>query len=382
MATKYAKLMVGSYFTNGTGFTSDNRYLIDVPVLIESKSPPAKRKRPVGTEQLFSGTNVQSVRDMRQHGVAIEMGNLPSPAFSYSMTTIGTPSLGQSPPSNNIEEKWWSNQIRSKILNMEINLAQTFAERKQLESMFVDYGGRLIRASRFLRKGDPVGVLNTLLGTRRTSHAYAGWKDALSETSKTASEALLAYQYGIRPLISDVKGAVSEYYKVRSGTPLIRKFTASAHASAGKWGGKVQGNQDLYTTQWAQKASVVCWAQFTDGAQAYDTTAARLGLTNPALLAWELIPYSFVIDWFLGVGNFLEASATITGVQRVGIHVTTRTTETSVGSNLGGTSSRYVKTVSREFKTSLPVAHLHIKSNPLSLSHTTSALALIRQAWR
>jgi hypothetical protein len=33
---------------------------------------------------------------------------------------------------------------------------------------------------------------------------------------------------------------------------------------------------------------------------------AKLGLLNPALIAWELVPFSFVADWFFPVGDYLE----------------------------------------------------------------------------
>jgi hypothetical protein len=32
-----------------------------------------------------------------------------------------------------------------------------------------------------------------------------------------------------------------------------------------------------------------------------------LGLTNPAAIVWELVPWSFVVDWFLPVGSYLSA---------------------------------------------------------------------------
>lgn len=35
--------------------------------------------------------------------------------------------------------------------------------------------------------------------------------------------------------------------------------------------------------------------------------AAKLGLTNPLSVAWELIPFSFVVDWFLPIGKFIDA---------------------------------------------------------------------------
>jgi hypothetical protein len=36
-------------------------------------------------------------------------------------------------------------------------------------------------------------------------------------------------------------------------------------------------------------------------------TLQDVGLTNPLLTGWEVIPYSFVLDWFVGVGDFLSA---------------------------------------------------------------------------
>lgn len=35
--------------------------------------------------------------------------------------------------------------------------------------------------------------------------------------------------------------------------------------------------------------------------------ASNLGLTNPAMVAWDLVPFSFVVDWFLPVGKFLNS---------------------------------------------------------------------------
>jgi hypothetical protein len=35
-------------------------------------------------------------------------------------------------------------------------------------------------------------------------------------------------------------------------------------------------------------------------------TQRTLGLYDPAGLAWELLPFSFVADWFVPIGNYLE----------------------------------------------------------------------------
>lgn len=39
------------------------------------------------------------------------------------------------------------------------------------------------------------------------------------------------------------------------------------------------------------------------------------GLTNPLALAWELFPMSFVINWFLPIGNFLAGLSTPFGME-------------------------------------------------------------------
>ena len=37
----------------------------------------------------------------------------------------------------------------------------------------------------------------------------------------------------------------------------------------------------------------------------------RLGLVNPAAVVWELIPLSFVVDWFAPIGNYIETRNTV-----------------------------------------------------------------------
>jgi hypothetical protein len=35
---------------------------------------------------------------------------------------------------------------------------------------------------------------------------------------------------------------------------------------------------------------------------------AKVGLTNPLSVAWEVIPFSFVVDWFFPIGKYLDAA--------------------------------------------------------------------------
>jgi len=50
---------------------------------------------------------------------------------------------------------------------------------------------------------------------------------------------------------------------------------------------------------------------------------SQLGLVNPASLAWELVPFSFVVDWFANVGDFLASFTDTVGCTLSNTAVTT-----------------------------------------------------------
>jgi hypothetical protein len=41
--------------------------------------------------------------------------------------------------------------------------------------------------------------------------------------------------------------------------------------------------------------------------------ATQMGVTNPAIVAWELVPFSFVVDWFVNVSDFLNSFTDFAG---------------------------------------------------------------------
>jgi hypothetical protein len=59
-------------------------------------------------------------------------------------------------------------------------------------------------------------------------------------------------------------------------------------------------------------AGLLCELQSTPAA-----TAAQLGfgLSDAALFAWELTPFSFVFDWFIDVGTWIEELSSLQGIK-------------------------------------------------------------------
>lgn len=112
----------------------------------------------------------------------------------------------------------------------------------------------------------------------------------------------LEYQYGWRPLINDIYGSVSKL--MEPDRPLVRLLirahvddTASKTVSS-------SGQVPATITQFAQARGEYL-IKFKQNANLAHTLSGWTTL-NPASIAWELVPYSFIADWFIDIGGYLR----------------------------------------------------------------------------
>jgi hypothetical protein len=360
--------------TAGQPFPS---YLEDY-VFHKTLTKPDRRKRPLGIEIYFNGTNVSKNITSTATGRWFRSYTL----FGNDYEEAGIIPAAKTGNSNSIliDGSSWATNLRVKLKDQSVNLAQAYAERKQAAVMFEDFGSRILKAYKALRKADVVGVYDALSGGKKLPR---GWKKQFSRTAQQVGDHWLAWQYGVRPLISDIKGSIEEIYKVRSVQPLIRRVRVSIPER------KVffPGSGGLNPTTHKSSGYVVAYAEFNSGASSFDQTAQRLGLTDPLLLAWELIPYSFVIDWFLNVGSFIQATGTISGLKRIGISETAvyHTDAVNINAQYGGLATYTSIQKNRTFTTVLPGATLTFSKKPFgdllggNFDRVYSALALARQ---
>lgn len=388
MGTKISYYRIaGASFPPWSGTESLHPYTM----LDESKTTPAKRAKPIGVNLLFSGTDVScSRRFVRRGQYSRTFFNVGAPGGSY---TIGSPpaaSAGSAPFGTLTFASTAANSLRKQMIDTSVSLGQALVERKQTAALFTDYGGRIIRSYSALRKGNPRAVYAALTGGN--GNLPKNWKkkfrSSLTESGKhvfdVSSDTWLAWQYGVRPLVSDLSGAINAYRKARAVKPLIRSFMATPQGSSYSASHK-DPSQDLrVSTVISLRGRCKCYAEFSTSADFW-STGQTLGLTNPVLLLWEIIPWSFVVDWFINVGDYLEASATIHGLVRSAVHTTSHYYEEHKTSQYGGSSSSQYTVKSRSFG-SLPGPTLRISKDPFNLEsgldRTMSALALIRQPLR
>lgn len=185
-----------------------------------------------------------------------------------------------------------------------------FAEAGKTATMVKQRAGDLVRLLNFLRRGDAVGFvrgLKTSLTTYEVNHLTRAYnKDRKVNGVRSAGANLwLETWYGWVPFVSDVYDAVEtltslyDLDKAFEGTTRATVWTGIGTKSLDgtDWGGQA----DRYIDKCKDSRRAV-WRWATDTGW----FPSKLGLTNPASIAWELLPFSFVADWFIPIGNWLD----------------------------------------------------------------------------
>lgn len=303
-----------------------------------------------------------------------------------------------------------SNQAISKLQEM-VTLSQgsagvSLAEADKTAAHLAKTAERLTTAYRQLRKGHLGDFARSLGITVRADkvRAYRNRRIRLKRSGldleQFAASTWLEYSYGWKPLLKDFYDQAKNLAEILTERQNVIRV-ARAHART----------QRVYTENitrsdklWSNLKRVVVTNSVTyivryripNGA---NTVGNVFGLQNPLLVAWELIPFSFVADWFLPVGDFLNQISAYDGLEFAGgvktfkrnSEITCKTTLGSgdyvngirrFASNLSGgsgTNMSYYK--DRTLLTQFPRKSLEFK-DPRSFAHAASAIALIQSVFR
>lgn len=184
------------------------------------------------------------------------------------------------------------------VQDRKANLAQFIAERRQVERSVTDVVNRVTKAVHSVRRKDVKGVMKAL-GLTKKPYDFTG----------NLSKDWLALQYGWKPLLSDARGIAEHFAEKNLNRDVrikVRKVVKRILPHETYLRNTTFGGPDhIQYHFWEGQTKASCILEFRL-VNEFERAGTQLGLTDPLTLAWELVPFSFVVDWFLPIGNFLN----------------------------------------------------------------------------
>lgn len=264
-------------------------------------------------------------------------------------------------------------QVLDKVKAQKMDLGTTIAEFPKTARMVGRAATNIANSIRYARRGNFLAAFEAV---------GLDYRDKFRPV-KDVSKNWLALQYGWTPLMLDVESACDVLSTGlgdwRYGATAKRPFPYGFDPSA-------VGSQIV--TRTGERHLKLRLDFQVDNSRAM--TFSQLGLTNAAAIAWELVPFSFVADWFVPIGDWLGALhlgmfATFKGgtftdyINIVDTHVGERSLSSgwlTVGSY--GHRRRYIR-VKRELISSYLPSIIATPDFSLSLKQMASGLSLLQE---
>lgn len=188
------------------------------------------------------------------------------------------------------------------------------AERGQTFRMVASRLGQLLKGAKSLKKGRFREFLKTFGLTPKPKHKNTAWV-----RPKDFSALWLEYWMGWAPTLGDV------YKNVEALSRRIPDHPIKAFSTVRLDGTYVQSNQwSKATSTWKGKGTVVIQGlvEITNPSL---HIAQTLGLVNPLQTLWEVIPFSWFVDWFTNVGQVLGSLTDWVGLKLVKTSIAVKT---------------------------------------------------------
>lgn len=183
------------------------------------------------------------------------------------------------------------------------SLGVTVAEGREALTLMALRAGQLYRSFKHLKSGRLGDFLKELEIRPLKKHQRTKWTKP-----KHASSVWLEYWFGWAPLVGDIDACVDVL--TSSPPPIILTGSATQKISGN---GFTTGGGQLQTLQYEGKAVVRQYARVRiENPNAL--LRQQAGLTNFAEIAWAVVPFSFLVDWFGNVGTVLRARTDFSGL--------------------------------------------------------------------
>lgn len=343
----------------------------------------ARRHKPPGP--FIAPTNYSVTESLKHNPYGSQVVSAPGYYFAHTgywddmsvdaWISIDTIPIPQGYPADLVDKAVL--KLRTQMKGTSFNAAQALGERRQTASFIGNTLTNIAKSARDLRHGNFQRAMKRL-----------GGKDGVA---RSMSDAILAWNYAVKPLCSDIYGAVEALDK-RDGGVKGTTFRATETARY-----PVSKFTQTHTKDTRQCTGEILYGAFCRAdmrpSNSSLITASQLGLTNPLSLAWELAPFSFVVDWALPLGDYFSQFDATLGWEVMGYSQSTLIRKRLEWSGVS-TDDGYAKytniwkasyqytSVNRSVFSSIPFAVKPHWKDPFSKQHVLNGLALLSSVFR
>lgn len=282
------------------------------------------------------------------------------------------------------------------LKSQQVNFGIAAAEWRQTKTLYQDAFKRVSGAADVLAKDRTYRGFRRaadILGysVRKVELAYYKRRKGRTSDQQLAND-WLALQFGWLPHLNDVYGAAEALARHQEGNRWTRLSTTRTYRRTIK---DMEGGL-WFTFPTARTGYVIYLVKYVSMFRVQSgavKTLSEVGLTNPATVLYELTPWSFALDWFIPIGQWIDTWDATNGLQFVKGCKTT-VTKTAViikcratgkgfydSASVHGSASKRTVDVVRVQTSDFPSPALprFKEENPLDLRKSLISLALLRQ---
>jgi hypothetical protein len=186
-------------------------------------------------------------------------------------------------------------KLASKINRFSFNAGVAIAEHKETLDLITDRSKRLAAAADYVANSS----------TRRAAAALRCRYPRRNIKKRDFASMWLEWRYGWQPLVQDIYGAaeaLSDHFYKGDVTQYDFRAVISRKTN------RLVSDNGISFPLSERRITKRITCRFQESGL---TEADRLGLLNPEYVLWERVPYSFLADWAVPIGTFLEVAGVL-----------------------------------------------------------------------
>lgn len=283
----------------------DDQYM-DHIVRIETLTLPdrERRRKP---KDLFANQTSRQVTVERTVCVKPKVQRIKVPGYpngwqsSFSYDVLPT-NLGSAPAPNFNPMML---KALTRIKDQKVNVSVLIPELGKTTDLFMNFSRSVYEGYKRLRRGE--FIRGAIWDNRRYRDRQTKW----------LADEWLKLSYGWKPMMSDIWGLYQELNRPHIGNFKTIRLNESLKSQRNlSYSGFIdviaEGTTDMRMSVRYREEGIL-------------RSFSAVGFTNPLATAWELIPYSFVLDWAIGVGDYLNTLDALVGIAECSVATSTKT---------------------------------------------------------